>query len=345
MIRTFFHWYYYPLKLHVHLGYKLFFKKYVIRGKHNVPKKGPVIFAAAHQNALVDALIICSSTRRSPHFITRGDIFKKKLARDLLMGLKMIPIYRFKRDGLENVKKNDAAFDAANEVLKKNYSLGIFPEGQHHLTHNVLPFKNGIAKMAFRAEAESDFKLGVQIVPTGIQYESYFDGSGRTLVTYGEPFTIEKYREDYEKDEKIAFDKFLYDLSERIKPLILNIEPPEQYDEIYNKWRKARIYHKNLEEQLRSDQNIVKRIKNGETLPPGTDEKISSVVKILRFPFKLLIKLINYIPERIVTSLVKKYIKDPHMIGTFRYSLTIYLYPLFYTIYIIILVVLLVWIF
>ncbi len=340
MIRTFFHWFYYPTKEQIHIGFKLFYKKYKIVGAHNVPKKGPVIFASAHQNALVDALIICSSTRRGPHFITRGDIFKKKLARDILMGLKMIPIFRFRRDGLENVKKNDAAFDAANDVLKKSYSLGIFPEGQHHLTYNIHRFKNGIARMAFRAEAESDFKLGVQIVPTGIQYESYFDGSGRTLVKYGEPFTLEDYREDFEKDEKLASDRFLDDLAERIKPLILNIEPPEQYDEIYDKWKKARIYHRDLEEQLRSDQDIVKRIKNGEILPPGSGEKTPVIIKILKFPFKLIAKLANYIPDRIVTSLVNKYIKDPHMIGTFRFCLTIFLHPLFYASYLIILAIL-----
>ncbi|MFC2123653.1 1-acyl-sn-glycerol-3-phosphate acyltransferase [Bacteroidota bacterium] len=340
MVRTLFHWCYYPLKFHVHLGYKLFFRKYKIVGKHNVPKKGPLIFAAAHQNALVDALIICSSTHRSPHFITRGDIFKKKLAADILMGLKMIPIFRFHRDGLENVRKNDEAFNAANIVLKKKYSLGIFPEGQHHLSHNVLRFRNGIAKMAFRAEAEADFKLGVQIVPTGIHYEYYFDGSGRTLVTYGEPFTLEGYREDYEKDEKIAFDRFLDDLSDRIKPLILHIEPTDQYDEIYNKWIEARIYHKDLVEQLRSDQEIVRRIGNGEILPPGTKEKIPVIIRILKFPFKLIAKLANYIPDRIVEYLLKKYIKDPHMICTFRFGISLFLHPLFYTIYLIILALL-----
>lgn len=336
MIRTIFHWYWHPLKKHVHIGHKLYHKKYRIAGLHNIPRKGPVIFASAHQNALVDALIICSSTHRNPHFITRGDIFKKKLARDILMGLKMIPIYRFHRDGLENVKRNEEAFDAANEVLKNNHALGIFPEGMHHLTHNVLRFKNGIAKMAFRAESESDFKLGVQIVPTGIQYESYFDGSGRTLVKYGEPFTIEKYRKDYEKDEKIAFDGFLDDLSRRIKPLILNIEPPDQYDDIYEKWQKARIYHGNLEDQLRSDQDIVSRIQKGEILPAGTKEKIPDMIRILKFPLHVIFKLANYIPDMIVNSLVKKYIKDPHMIGTFRFGITIFLHPLFYTIYIII---------
>ena len=181
MIRAIFSLLYYPFGEYINIGYKLFYKKYKIAGLHKVPKKCPVIFASAHQNALVDALIICTSTHRSPHFITRGDLFKKKLISDILMGFKMIPIFRFRRDGLKNVRKNDEAFDAANEVLKKNYSLGIFPEGQHHLTHNINSFKNGIAKMAFRAEAESDFKLGVQIVPVGIHYESHFDLSSNSF--------------------------------------------------------------------------------------------------------------------------------------------------------------------
>ena len=341
MIRAIFHLYYYVLKIHVHLGYKLFFKKYKVTGRRNVPKNGPIIFAAAHQNALVDALIICSSTHRSPHFITRGDIFKKKVVADMLMGLKMIPIFRFHRDGLENVKKNDEAFEAANIVLKKKQSLGIFPEGQHHLSHNVLRFRTGIAKMAFRAEAESDFKLGVQIVPTGIQYEYYQDGRGRTLVTYGEPFTIEGYRDDYEKDEKNAFDKFLDDLAERIKPLIVHIEPNEQYDEVYNKWQEARIYQRDLVKQLRSDQEIVKRISNGENLPPGTPKKDSIFLKILGYPFKMIIKLGNYIPNRIVEHLVKKYIRDPHMLCTFRFGISMYIHPGFYTLYLIIILLIL----
>ena len=73
-------------------------------------------------------------------------------------------------DNPQDVKKNIEAFSIYTNTLKKNGTLLIHSEGICIHEKKVRKLKKGTARIAFSAEEENDFKLGVQIVPVSMNY-------------------------------------------------------------------------------------------------------------------------------------------------------------------------------
>lgn len=318
--------YYYPIKLYLFITNYLYFQKMRVVGRKNIPSKGPLIFAINHQNALLDALLISSIGIREPHFLTRSDVFKKGLVDKILRGAKMLPIYRI-RDGFNSVKMNAAIFEAASKILARKQVLGIFPEGTDRLTYQLRPFKKGIARIAFMSEEAAEFKLGVQIVPIGIQYESHFFPK-RTLISFGEPIKVGDYQEDYLNDKNKAMEAILAELYDRIKKLMLTIDS-DNYEETYRTFMEKRIFKINLQKQLEADRALVDSIiKNGEF--NGTSDKKNLIWHTTENSWNMLWQLVSFIPKSIVDFLVKKTADETHFTGTMRYVFTLFLYPVIF---------------
>ena len=96
-------WFYTFLKIFVDWSVKSSYRKYQVEGQENIPSDGSVIWAANHTNALMDPMVILSSSSIRKVFVARADIFKKNWARKALTFLKVMPIYRI-RDGFDAVK-------------------------------------------------------------------------------------------------------------------------------------------------------------------------------------------------------------------------------------------------
>ena len=93
---------YEALRTYVRFAFWLTHKRVVVTGRHLIPKGKPIIFAANHQNALMDPLALCCTNSLQILWLARADIFKSKAARSFLNYIKMLPIYRI-RDGKENL--------------------------------------------------------------------------------------------------------------------------------------------------------------------------------------------------------------------------------------------------
>ena len=63
------------LKPIIKMSLKIFFRRIIILGKTNVPKKGPAIFVANHPSALIDPLMAASSIDRQVHFLAGREWF------------------------------------------------------------------------------------------------------------------------------------------------------------------------------------------------------------------------------------------------------------------------------
>ena len=296
-------------------------------GLENIPAKDPVIYAINHQNALLDALVVHSVSWRNPYFLTRADIFKNNIVEKFLRGIKMLPIYRI-RDGFDSIKKNEASFEAAKDILMQGGVVGIFPEGSHSLKHRLRPLKKGIARIAFMAEDAAEFKLNVRIVPVGIQYESHFSPGGRTLVTYGKPISVADYQQTYQEDQNNAFKELLSEISDRIKSMILNIESKD-YDLVYEAYKNKRVYKTNLKKQLKSDQALIDSLETEKKFEDKSDKK-NMLMRALGNTWYFLWQIVAFIPKSIVKRLVKKTTEDLHFIGTNRFAFSMVLYPLFF---------------
>lgn len=292
----------------------------------NVPRKGAIIFAINHQNALLDPLVIHSTALRNPYFLTRGDIFKNKLVDQFLRGIKMLPIYRI-RDGYDSIKMNEAIFETTKEILSKKGAMGIFPEGSHSLQYRIRSLKKGIARMAFGAEEAADFNLNLKIVPVGIYYESHLSTKGRTFVTYGQPIHVADFKDAYTENQNKGIEELISEVREKMKPLSLHFEDKANYDQNLITFKEKRIYKKDLNDQLSADQALVDSIEKGVPFDAKPDRR-NVLLSTLGYTWLYLWRIVSFIPRSIVNFIIKKKVKDPHFYATMTYGYSIVIYPI-----------------
>ncbi len=178
-------WFYTLTKpLLIFLVYLLYFPK--IKGRDNIPKDGPIVFAGNHKK-WVDPELVCAVVRkRQVHFLAKQELFKG-ISHIITWGMGAIPVNRSIHD------KN--ALKYAIEALNNNLCIGIFPEGTINRTDDpVMPFKIGAVKMAKEANATI-----VPFVITG-KYKLFRGGE---TIEFLKPMKVE---EDLEKSNKKLMD-------------------------------------------------------------------------------------------------------------------------------------------
>jgi len=112
---------YHIIKIFISTGLFFFFKKILVNDPENIPKKGAVLLVSNHKNALLDPLLIATTTKRNIHFLTRASAFKVRPIKWLLSTVNMLPIYRL-RDGKETLAKN--------EIIFNKRALSLFSSGE-----------------------------------------------------------------------------------------------------------------------------------------------------------------------------------------------------------------------
>jgi len=156
-----------------------------IEGLENLPSSGPAIVASNHVGYVDFAFVMLAPPRprREMAFLTRGDLFERRLVGPALRMLGQIPVDQHGDPAL--------AMRAAEEHLAAGGIVGLHPEGTINPTFLPLQGKSGAVRLAQRT--------GAPIVPTAVW------GSQRLLtkwrparipergievrVIYGEPFT------------------------------------------------------------------------------------------------------------------------------------------------------------
>ena len=95
---------------------------------------------------IVIASQLISKLNQNTYYLTRADIFKKKIASNFFKSVYMLPIYR-QRDGVNTVKKNEEVFDYCFDILNNKGNIIIFPEGNHSNIKKLRSLKKGIARI------------------------------------------------------------------------------------------------------------------------------------------------------------------------------------------------------
>ncbi|MCE1199044.1 MAG: 1-acyl-sn-glycerol-3-phosphate acyltransferase [Marinilabiliales bacterium] len=218
------------LRYYVRYAFWLTHRRVVVRGLSNIPRNSPVVFAANHQNALMDPLALVCTNPLQTFWMTRADIFKIRGLRPLLRFLKMIPIYRI-RDGKDALGQNEAIFHEVSKLLERGGSVALFPEAAHSGRRSMLPHKKAIPRMVLEAEAKHDFLLGVEVVPVGIFYDHYWRFGRTLIVQYGEPIHLKDFKEPYQTNGQSALLQLRDRIQERLLPLTLNLDTTSHYAE------------------------------------------------------------------------------------------------------------------
>lgn len=221
---------YEALRYYVRFAFWLTHKRIIVNGRSNIPMDKPIIFAANHQNALMDPLAVVCTNPLQMLWLARADIFKSKRARAFLTFCKMIPIYRI-RDGKENLSNNEEIFNQVTNVLKENGSVALFPEAAHSGKRQMLPHKKAIPRIALESEEKNNFNLGLQIVPVGIYYDHYWNFNRTLIVNYGEPIEIDSYKFRYAENPQNAMLQLRDEINMKLSPLTMQINSIASYQD------------------------------------------------------------------------------------------------------------------
>lgn len=262
---------YEALRTYVRFAFWLTHKRIVVVGRELIPDDVPIIFAANHQNALMDPLALSCTNPLQILWLARADIFKSKLARPALEFMKMVPIYRI-RDGKENLNNNDLIFNQVTEVLENKDSVALFPEAAHSGKRQMLQHKKAIPRIALEAEDKNNFQLGLQIVPVGIYYDHYWNFNRTLVVQYGSPIGIGQYKNRFADNPQNAMISLRDEIHEKLEPLTLQINSKEFYQDYEDirmvageEFSHYNFFSKNpILQQFWADQKLISKIEKME---------------------------------------------------------------------------------
>ena len=213
-------------RIFVQLGMRGYFRELEISGAGNIPATGPVIFASNHPSSITDALILGLGAGRMLHFVAHSGLFGDRWRAWFLRRSGVIPVYRPRNvDGAAD--KNVAMFAACHEVLADGGAIGIFPEGTSAEELRVQKLKTGTARIVLSGEDEADWKLGVVIIPVGLNFESRRRFRSRVLVRFGKPIVAAHYRQAYQADPVTAAHELTAVLQEALRREVVNVERSE----------------------------------------------------------------------------------------------------------------------
>ena len=244
----------------------IFYKKVLYSGRENIPKNKPILMGPNHQNALMDAAaIILSTTTTYQTFLARSDVFGNDFIGNILIRLKILPVYRI-RDGKAKLSKNEEIFNLSVEVLEENKHLLVYPEAQHTPFRSLLALKKGLMRIAFHTAEKNNFEIDLNIIPVGINYKNYYKYRSELLVNFGKPIKINDYKERYHENKTAAMVALKKDMKKAMIPLAIHIKNKKYY-EVYENSRDlfdytlAKNENLNLKKQLdkfKIDKKIIK---------------------------------------------------------------------------------------
>lgn len=304
-------WYYF-VKYYMRTGFAFYFKNVRIQGAENIPDKKAVLFVANHQNALLDPLLIGSTNKRILHFLTQAQVFKNPFVKNILVYINMLPVYRI-RDGYDTLSKNDDTFNKCYDILDNKQTLLIFAEGSHSLQRRVRALSKGFTRIAFGA-LEHNPKNEIDIVPIGYNYSDPKKFGSKASVYYGKPISVNHYWENFDKTESVV--RLKREVSDQLKKLTTHVEDKSNHDEIVKNFHNDEFLY---------PEKVNKKLTQPNLLSPIKTSKRNKFLN----PFRLFVSINSIFPLLIWKRIFPK-IKEEEYISTFRFTVGITAFPIFY---------------
>lgn len=223
-------WLYDLCRPYVEGHFRLAYRCLEYAGRENIPTDGAVIFAPNHVNGLQDAIAVVGTDHKPKVFVARADMFRIAWLAPLLRRAKIMPINRI-RDGVENVRRNDAVMEEAVSVLADGVAFCIMPEATHRPKHSLLPLAKGVFRIARLADERLAGTKPVYLVPVGLEFGSYFRFRSTLLVNIGTPIDVTAFfRTNAALPLPQAYNQLSERLTEAMRDLILYIPEDAPYD-------------------------------------------------------------------------------------------------------------------
>lgn len=344
-------------------AFKLFYPVIHIEGRSIIPEGKPVIFAANHQNALMDALSMLFASNKPVYFLARADIFKKKRVANILKFLQMMPVYRL-RDEVDIIKKNETTFKQTAVILSAGNYLGILPEGTHTPIKQLQVLKKGICRIAFETVTQADENIDLHIVPVGLDYSDYHTQGSSLVVIFGKPIPVADFMGEYHENPNRAVTLLRDKLADSLKEIMINIDNTEQYQFIHktseqiadnnlaiqvNKeprewvWQRYKLIKQESERLLSLlkhnpvDYNEFKAsrlsMQNVESNMRSSSERYGvnrQIWQVLLFKIITVLALIMNFAPFALAGYFSNRVKDKQFISSFKFVASLILFPLWY---------------
>jgi glycerol-3-phosphate O-acyltransferase / dihydroxyacetone phosphate acyltransferase len=220
---------------------QVFFRRVEVVGEGRVPRSAPLLYAANHNNGLIDPLLVMGYLPRRPRFLAKATLWGHALARPFLALGHLIPVYRRQDPGFEP-ERNLETFARCEEVLAAGGAVALFPEGKSHASPGLAELRSGAARIAVGAERRFG-KLGVRIVPVGLIYDAPGRFRSQVLVKVGEPFSPEREAEEGGQEE---IRRVTRRLTEGLREVTLS----------YPSWEEARLLERAVDLYLHPEPDL-----------------------------------------------------------------------------------------
>ena len=135
-------------------------------GTESVPRRGPVLLAVNHVSLFDPILVLWlgECTRRKIRFLTMAELWRIRVLRFFLVNTRQIPVAR-------STVGATASLRPAEEALREDACVCIFPEGLISDDLELQPGKTGIARLAAAS--------GVPVTPVGVWGTQRIHAKGR----------------------------------------------------------------------------------------------------------------------------------------------------------------------
>jgi hypothetical protein len=196
------------------------------------------------------------------YFMAKGTLFSSSFKSKILRSLNMIPINR-RGDELAKGISNTASFESCYQILKEGKCLLIFPEGTSFLERHLRELKSGTARIALEAEHRNNNKLGIKIIPLGLNYIDADRFRSRVLIHVGKAISLENYYSDYEKNQSLAAKKLTELFRIRLEQVLVSSTEKEDellVEDLYAIFSSK--YIKNNSKGAEGDYQLLKQIRD-----------------------------------------------------------------------------------
>lgn len=163
----------------------LFYRRIEVSGLENVPREGPVLLIANHNNGLVDPMVVLWALPRPVVFVAKSTLWRIPVLRSLLDLLGCVPVVRRGEEDREispNVEeRNRDSFERLAAELDRGGCVLIFPEGRSHSDPRLSELRTGAARVLLLS------KKSPVVLPVGLWFTEKEIFRSDVLVKVGAP--------------------------------------------------------------------------------------------------------------------------------------------------------------
>ena len=210
------------LKFPARIALWIYCKSIRINNAEALHSKGPLLIACNHPNSFLDAIILATLFKKPIYSLARGDAFSGKLISRILISLNILPVYRIS-EGAENLNTNYDTFSKCKDIFKKGGIVLIFSEGLCVNEWKLRALKKGTARLTLDSWSEG---IDLKVLPTGINYHSFFDFGKHVHINFGKQIT----KNDFQNPVLNGFfiNSFNAKLKEELLPLVDHFNDSEK---------------------------------------------------------------------------------------------------------------------